>query len=69
MFYKKYPTLRRALLALKWALVTFISVVGVVGMIFMYAPDSVIRSLYWTGFWCAIATGVIKYIGSMFKEK
>lgn len=68
MFSKKHLALKRGLIAIEWAFVTFISVVGVIGMILMYAPDDVIHSLYWAGFCCAVAVGLIKYIGSMFKK-
>jgi hypothetical protein len=69
MFFNKYISLKLTLPAIEWAFVTFISVVGILGMILMYAPDNVICSLYWAGFWCSIAAGLIKYLGCILTER
>ena len=69
MFFKKNFVLKPLLQAVKCGFVTFISIVGIIGMILMYAPNNVIDALYWSGFLSAITAGLIKYLSIIFTQK
>jgi hypothetical protein len=50
--------------SLKYGAVTFIGIVGVLGMVLSYAPDDVISALYYAGLACAVVAGFGKWISS-----
>lgn len=55
--------------SVKFALVTFLFVTGIVGMILVYAPDEVVARVYLAGLCCGVAAGVIRFVGSILSSR